>query len=163
LVEKGAKFSHLTDGEKDGILMLARELKNSGSSLTDVSKRIANRLGRSPEAVRYTIKNFDRVHPDLALFPKLAGPLNGNAKEQLYEWPLLTKDQEQHMFRKMNFLKYKLQKLQESIDPVRAKVSEMRQLEELREQIRDVRDVLINCNQRLVYSQAKQRLGIGES
>ena len=48
LVEKGAKFSHLTDGEKDDILKLARELKDTGSSLTDMSKRIANRLGRSP-------------------------------------------------------------------------------------------------------------------
>ena len=251
LVEKGAKFSHLTENEKDDILKLARELKDTGSSLTDMSKRIANRLGRSPEAIRYTIKNFDRGHPDLALFPRMAGTLNATAKEQiftskqqgepvnllakqfgrtrssmyrvinevrakeliqqpvdyifnpdfddaskeagmltempahdefeakrfgkhapkdvppqmahLYEWPLLTKDQEQHLFRKMNFLKHKLHKLQESIDPTRAKVSELRKLDELREQIKDVRDVLISCNQRLVYSQAKQRLAIGES
>ena len=251
LVEKGAKFSHLTESEKDDILKLARELKDTGSSLTDMSKRIANRLGRSPEAIRYTIKNFDRGHPDLALFPRMAGTLNATAKEQiftskqqgepvnllakqfgrtrssmyrvinevrakeliqqpvdyifnpdfddaskeagmltempahdefeakrfgkhapkdvppqmahLYEWPLLTKDQEQHLFRKMNFLKHKLHKLQESIDPTRAKVSELRKLDELREQIKDVRDVLISCNQRLVYSQAKQRLAIGEN
>ena len=251
LVDKGSRFTHLTEGEKDDILKLARELKPAGSSLTDVSKRIANRLGRSPEAVRYTIKNFDRCHPDLALFPKMAGPLTEKAKEQilnskqqgetvnhiarrfgrtrssmyrvinevrakeliqqpvdyifnaefedptkaetmleampalaefeskrfskhapkdvpaqmlhLYEWPLLTKEQEQHMFRKMNFLKHKLNKFQESIDPARAKVSELKQLDELREGIKDVRDVLINCNQRLVYSQAKQRLALGEN
>ena len=251
LVEKGAKFSHLTEGEKDEILILARELKDSGSSLTDVSKRIASRLGRSPEAVRYTIKNFDRNHADLALFPKVLGPLSTNAKEQiftskqqgepvniltkrfgrtrssmyrvinevrakelilqpvdyiynadfddaskaeamldempaqvefeskrfnkhapkdvppqmihLYEWPLLSKDQEQHLFRKMNFLKHKLHKLQESIDPARAKVSEFRKLDGLREDIKSARDVLINCNQRLVYAQAKQRLALGEN
>ena len=251
LVEKGAKFSHLTDGEKDDILKLARELKDTGSSLTDMSKRIANRLGRSPEAIRYTIKNFDRGHPDLALFPRMVGSLTATAKKQiftsqqqgeplnllakqfgrtrssmyrvinevrakeliqqpvdyihnpdfddtlkeagmltempaheefeskrfskhapkdvppqmahLYEWPLLTKDQEQHLFRKMNFLKHKLHKLQEAIDPTRAKVSELKKLDELRERIKDVRDVLISCNQRLVYSQAKQRLANGES
>ena len=251
LVEKGAKFSHLTDGEKDDILKLARELKVTGSSLTDMSKRIANRLGRSPEAIRYTIKNFDRGHPDLALFPRMVGSLTATAKEQiftsqqqgepvnllakqfgrtrssmyrvinevrakeliqqpvdyifnpdfddpskeagmltempaheefeskrfgkhapkdvppqmahLYEWPLLTKDQEQHLFRKMNFLKHKLDKLQETIDPTRAKVSELKKLDELRERVKDVRDVLISCNQRLVYSQAKQRLANGES
>jgi RNA polymerase primary sigma factor len=251
LVEKGSRFSHLSEEEKDDILRLARELKESGSSLTDVSKRIAIRLGRSPEAVRYTIKNFDRVHPDLALFPRVAGPLASHAKEQiftskqqgepvtllakrfgrtrssmyrvinevrakeiiqqpidyiynadfddpskaemmlaempakddfeakrfgkhapkdvpaqmahLYEWPLLSKDQEQHLFRKMNFLKHKLNKLQQSIDPTRAKVSEMRALDDLREQIKDVRDVLISCNQRLVYAQAKQRLALGEN
>jgi RNA polymerase sigma factor (sigma-70 family) len=250
LVEKGAKFSHLTDGEKDGILQLARDLKESGASLTDVSKRIATQLGRSPEAVRYTIKNFDRAHPDLALFPKANGPLTGrqkeqifNAKEQgepmkimtqrfgrsrssmyrvqnevrakellqpvdyihnpefddpakeaeiladmpglaefeakrfnknapkdvppqmmhLYEWPLLTKEQEQHMFRKMNFLKHKLHTFQQSIDPARAKVSDLRTIENLREDIKAARDVLINCNQRLVYAQAKMRLAMGET
>lgn len=251
LVEKGARFSHLSDGEKDDILRLARELKENGSSLTDVSKRIAAQLGRSPEAIRYTIKNFDRGHPDLALFPKVIGPLAVQTKEaiftsknqgepvailakrfgrtrssmyrvinevrakemiqqpvdyiynvdfddpskaaemlaemparsefeakrfnkhapkdvpaqmaHLYEWPLLTKEQEQHLFRKMNFLKHKLNKLQQSIDPARAKVSELQGLEELRERIKETRDVLINCNQRLVYAQAKQRLALGEN
>jgi len=251
LVDKGSRFSHLSDGEKDDILRLARELKDAGSSLTDVSKRIATRLSRSPEAIRYTIKNFDRAHPDLALFPRVAGPLTAAAKEQiysskqqgepvnlltkrfgrtrssmyrvinevraneliqkpidyiynpdfddaskadamlaempaqadfdgkrfgkhapkdvppqmahLYDWPLLSKDQEQHLFRKMNFLKHKLNKRQQAIDPARAKVSELSELEGLREQIKSVRDVLINCNQRLVYAQAKQRLALGES
>src|SRR5439155_8446135 len=64
LVEKGSKFSHLTDVEKEDILRLAREMRDSGSTLTDVSKRIAAQLNRSPEAVRYTIKNHDRGHPD---------------------------------------------------------------------------------------------------
>ena len=41
-----------------------------------MSKQIAVRLGRSPEAVRYTIKNFDRGHPDSALFPTSSGPLS---------------------------------------------------------------------------------------
>lgn len=263
LVEKGARFSHLTDAEKDDILRLAREMRNTGLTLTEVSKRIAGRLARSPEAVRYTIKNFDRAHPEHALFPirvrltdtakeqiylakqqmeltqnnKYATPEGDNvnrlatrfgrtrssmyrvinevrAKElirqpvdyiynpdfddsskaagmladmpgkaefeakrrgmqpprdvppqmaHLYEWPLLSKDQEQHMFRKMNFLKHRLHKLQERIDPTRAKVADLQEVESLKEQIKEVRDVLISCNQRLVYAQAKQRLGTGES
>jgi hypothetical protein len=52
-------------------------------TLTEVSRRIAATLGRSPEAVRYTIKNFDRVHPDYALFPAVVGPLSAAAKEQI--------------------------------------------------------------------------------
>src|SRR4029077_11502237 len=56
LVEKGARFSHLTDTEKDEIIRMARELRDQGGTLTDVSKKIATRLKRSPEAVRYTIK-----------------------------------------------------------------------------------------------------------
>src|SRR5262249_25141582 len=82
--EKGARFSHLTDTEKEDILRLARELRDNGSTLTDVSKTIASKLGRSPEAVRYTIKNFDRSHPDLALFPGATGPLSEAAKEQIF-------------------------------------------------------------------------------
>jgi hypothetical protein len=54
LVEKGSRFSHLTDAEKDDILRLARDLRDTGLTLTEVSKRIAARLHRSPEAVRYT-------------------------------------------------------------------------------------------------------------
>ena len=262
LVAKGAKFSHLTDAEKDDILRLARELREFGLSLTEVSRKVATRLGRSPEAVRYTIKNFDRVHPDHALFPAATGPLSAAAKEQiviamthkqsakhtgdtvedtvntiakrfgrtrssmyrvvnevrakelirapvdyiynpdfddpskeceilaempglsdfeakragkvapkdvppqmahLYEWPLLNKEQEQHVFRKMNFLKHQLQKFQSSLDPTRAKVADLLKIEDLKEGIRDCRDLLINCNQRLVYNNAKKHLGQTEN
>ncbi|MFM8274488.1 MAG: sigma-70 family RNA polymerase sigma factor [Gemmata sp.] len=266
LVEKGAKFSHLTDGEKEDILRLARELRDQGGTLTEVSKKIALQLHRSPEAIRYTIKNFDRWHPDGALYPHVTGPLSDAAKAQLfrakqelalakrnakmtgepvedtvstiakqfnrtrssmyrvvnevrakelvrqpvdyiynpdfddptkgpeilaemphkdefeakragktppkdvpphmahlYEWPLLTKEQEQHMFRKMNFLKHQLHKLQDAIDPAKARVQDLMRVDELKQGVRDCRDVLINCNQRLVYAQAKQKLALGES
>ncbi len=262
LVEKGARFSHLTDAEKEDILRQARDLRDAGQTLTEASKAIATKLGRSPEAVRYTIKNFDRGHPDLALFPHATGPLTDAAKQEmflakrqhelglqnatptgetvntiakrfgrtrssmyrvvnevrakelvrtpvdyiynaefddpakeaeilapmpqaaefetkragktppkdvpahmahLYEWPLLTKEQEQHMFRKMNFLKHKLHTLQESLDPAKATVEDLKRAEELKQGIRDARDVLINCNQRLVYAQAKQKLALGEN
>ncbi|MCS6866475.1 MAG: sigma-70 family RNA polymerase sigma factor [Gemmataceae bacterium] len=262
LVEKGSRFSHLSDAEKEEILRLARELRESGKTLTEVSRQIAARLGRSPEAVRYTIKNFDRAHPDCALFPTVTGPLSESTKQQmylakrqheldiqnakptgdtvtsiakrfnrtrssmyrvvnevrakelvrtpvdfiynpefddpareaiilaempgkaefeakraaksppkdvpahmahLYEWPLLTKEQEQHLFRKMNFLKYKLHQLQQSLDPAKAKVADLMKIEELKEGIRECRDLLINCNQRLVYAQAKQKLALGEN
>ncbi len=48
LVEKGAKFSHLTDEEKDDILRLARELRDAGGTLTEVSKKIATEAGTQP-------------------------------------------------------------------------------------------------------------------
>lgn len=266
LVEKGAKFSHLSEAEKDDILRLARELRDCGGTLTEVSRKIAVQLGRSPEAIRYTIKNFDRGHPECALFPTAVGPLSAAAKERifqakqqldlakqhakltgepvedtvtsiakqfgrtrssmyrvvnevrakelirqpvdyiynpefdnpsreaeiladmpgladfeakragksppkdvpahmahLYEWPLLNKEQEQHVFRKMNFLKHKLQKFQESLDPTKARVVDLIRIEEFRDAIKQCRDLLISCNQRLVYAQAKQKLAIGES
>jgi RNA polymerase sigma factor (sigma-70 family) len=81
----------------------------------------------------------------------------------LYEWPLLSKEQEQHLFRKMNFLKHKLHNLKKAIDPAKAKVTDLQKVEELKEQIKSTRDLLISCNQRLVYNQAKRHLAAGEN
>src|SRR5262249_23344053 len=46
----------------------------------------------------------------------------------LYEWPLLTKDQEQHLFRRMNFRKHQLHRLKPSIDPARAQGASPQQI-----------------------------------
>ena len=47
----------------------------------------------------------------------------------LYEVPLLTREQEAHLFRKFNFLKYKAAKLRERLDPSRAKSRVMDEIE----------------------------------
>src|SRR5438445_13794003 len=83
--ERGCCFTQLTDEEKEEILRRARRLSRvSGGSLTEVSRRIARRLGRSVETVRCTIKHFDREHPEQALFPNLTGPLEGPVKQVIY-------------------------------------------------------------------------------
>ena len=246
-VERGSKFSHLSVEEKDEIIRRARRLANVGGSLTDISRRIARTLGRSPEAVRYTIKNHDRQYPSLAVFPSANGSLDPNAKQQifnsyrkgiavetlakqfhrtrssihqvinevkanrllsapvdyimneefndpnrasdilgpmpdedgfqeqlrtkkvprdvppemahLYEYPLLTKDQEQHLFRQMNYLKHQLHLLQEDIKPARARAQDIDRIEELQAKIGFVRDRLIRCNMRLVVNYAKKHAG----
>jgi RNA polymerase sigma factor (sigma-70 family) len=56
----------------------------------------------------------------------------------------------------MNFLKFKLNKLRSSIDAASVRVSELKKLEEIESQIKEVRDRLINCNMRLVVKYAKQ-------
>jgi RNA polymerase primary sigma factor len=254
-VERSGRFSHLSGAERDVILHRAQRLSRAGGSLTEISKRIARKLGRSAETVRYTIKNFDREHPEKAIFPAVTGPLDGADKESifqsfqerkrkgmtvqtlakkysrtrtsvyrvvnevradkllkqpvdyiynesfddpkqeaditvpmpdedkfveahrgmkaprdvppelasLYEWPLLTKDQEQHQFRLMNFLKHKLNKLRQAIDPASARVGELRQVEELQGKINTVKERLINCNMRLVASIAKKHAHQSES
>jgi RNA polymerase sigma factor (sigma-70 family) len=84
-VERGRRFSQLSEVEKEEILRRARRLARvPESTLTEVSRRIARRLGRSAETVRYTIKNYDREHPDQALFPELARPLDADAKSLIY-------------------------------------------------------------------------------
>jgi len=83
-VARSARFSHLSDEEKEEIFRRARRLSGVGGSLTEISKRIARKLGRSVETIRYTIKNFDRNHPEKAIFPGATGPLDGDDKETIF-------------------------------------------------------------------------------
>lgn len=251
-VEKSGKFSQLSEHEKQDILRRARRFVRLGvGSLTQVSRRIARRLKRSPETVRYTIKNFDRDHPEQALFPQANGPLDANAKQMifnsyrrgvhvdtlaknfqrtrscmyrvlnevraqrlieqphdymyhpsfddpsqeaailaempgqaafedskrnaripkdappelasLFDWPLLTKEQEQHLFRKMNYLKHRAGKLIErfkladgSVDCAKVSAQDLDRIDENLEAATRIKDILINCNMRLVVSMAKR-------
>jgi RNA polymerase sigma factor (sigma-70 family) len=244
-VERGGRFSQLSEGEKEEILRRAQRLARiGGGTLTEVSRRIARRLGRSQETVRYTIKNFDREHPEQALFPTVTGPLDSEAKQviyssyrrgipvdtlakrfrrtrtsmyriinevraqrlldqsleyiyhasfddptleaeivapmpgleeyeaqrrqmrvpkdappelaSLYEVPLLNKEQEQHQFRKMNFLKHKASQMRGRLDPAHARIQDLKQIEELQAEAQAVKDQLINCNMRLVVAIAKR-------
>src|SRR5205814_1696446 len=84
-IEKSGKFTLLTPDEKDDILRRARRFARLGlGSLSEVSRRIARRLGRSTETVRYTIKNFDRDHPEQALYPEVTGPMDSSTKMVIY-------------------------------------------------------------------------------
>src|SRR5207302_594437 len=84
-VEKSSNFSHLRQEEKEEILRRARRFARLGAgSLTEISKRIARRLARSPETVRYTIKNLDREHPEQALFPSLSGSFDTASKQMIF-------------------------------------------------------------------------------
>jgi RNA polymerase sigma factor (sigma-70 family) len=247
-VERGGRFSQLSEDEREEILRRARRLSRvHGGTLTEISQRIARRLHRSPETIRYTIKNFDRAHPEQALFPSITGPLAAETKQlifgsyrrgisvdtlakrfrrtrtsmyrvineiraqrlldqpleyvyhasfdepgaaqtilapmpnaeafesqrrqmrapkdappelaALYEMPLLSKDQEQHLFRQMNYLKHQASQLRSRLDPVRARNHEIKEIEELQANAAAVKDRLINCNMRLVVSIAKRHAG----
>ena len=252
-VERGSRFSHLTAAEKDEIVLAARTLAGAGRNLTDVSKSIAGRLGRSTEAVRYTIKNFDRSHPADAVFPARTGPLDATAKGQiyaafqegspmqliaqrfgrtpssvyrvvnevrarrlietpvdliptpdfddvtaerdremlgempnetefmeklhsmrapkdveahmtyLYQRPLLNREQEAHLFRKMNYMKHKLKAFVGDLDPQNVRNADLARIEKAHAEIKRVRDLLIECNQRLVHNLATKHLQPGRT
>ena len=84
-VERGGRFSQMNDTKtRRDILRKARLSRVCGGTLTEISRRIARRLGRSVETVRYTIKNFDRENPEQALFPHLTGPLDAQTKQSIY-------------------------------------------------------------------------------
>jgi len=81
----------------------------------------------------------------------------------LYEVPLLTREQEVHLFRKMNYLKYKAGKLREQLDPARPKSGLMDQIERLYDESVAVKNEIVSSNLRLVVSIAKRHVGPGEN
>lgn len=76
----------------------------------------------------------------------------------LYEVPLLTREQEYHLFRKMNYLKHAANKLRESLDLKSPSVSDMEKIESLYEKSVDVKNKIVQSNLRLVVSIAKRHL-----
>jgi RNA polymerase primary sigma factor len=73
--------------------------------------------------------------------------------------PLLTREQEAHLFRKMNYLKYLAAKLREALDPARVSSSGLDAIERLQEEALAVKNRIIRANLRLVVSIVKKRVG----
>lgn len=74
----------------------------------------------------------------------------------LYDVPLLTREQEAHLFRKYNYLKYKASKLRDELDPKQPSSRKMDEIERLYEQAVDTKNQIIRANLRLVVSIAKK-------
>ena len=241
-VERGAKFSQLTDEQREEFVARAREMAHAGRGQGEIARLLAERTGRSVETVRAALRAYDAEHPETAIFPAGSGPLTDVQKSNifrayrrgvsvdklcrdynrtkttvyrvinemraerikelpldfidnprfarkgadnailgpmpeveqgrkprrpsglppylasLYEIPLLTREQEQHLFRKYNFLKYKANKLRNELDYERPKSSVMDEIEELHEQIVDTKNQIARCNLRLVVSIAKRHV-----
>ena len=246
-VRRGSQFSQLTDEERALIIERARRMAQAGGCPAEVTRRLAENTGRSVETIRYTLKQFDQQHPDLAIFPDNHGPLRGDTKRKiyqlyhrgesvdslakrfcrtrtsvyriinemraarilelpldfipndvfgrirsqnrekkvlgpmpqsevpvkkprlpsglppylasLYEVPLLTRAQEAHLFRRMNYLKYKAGRLRVKLDPAAPKAALMDQVEKCYEEAVATKNQIIRANLRLVVSIAKRHVG----
>jgi len=245
-IERGGRFSQLSSEERNMIINTARRLARAGGGPADVTRRLARRSGRSAETVRYTLRQFDREHPDLAIFPETHGPLRSETKRSihelfhrgasvdslserfgrtrasiyrilgevraqqildlpldfmpneqfaqvrsskqekaitgpmpsndsaarkarlpaglppylasLYDVPLLNREQEVHLFRKMNYLKFKAAQLRDELDPARPKSSLMDQIEQVYDEAVATKNRIIRANLRLVVSIAKRHV-----
>jgi len=242
-VVRGARFSQLTDEQRRDIIDRARRMANAGGCQSEVSRRLAKRAGRSVETIRSTIRQFDREHPELAIFPDMTGPLTDAQKTRiyqafkrgigverlvkqfgrtkttiyrvinevralrirelplefipnprfarkgaekaclgpmpegdtpnrkarrpaglppylasLYEMPLLTREQEQHLFRKYNYLKYRASKLREELDSSQPRAGLMDEVEALYDQAIETKNEIARANLRLVVSIAKRHV-----
>ncbi len=80
----------------------------------------------------------------------------------LYEVPLLSREQEQHLFRRFNYLKYAANRWREQLDSSRPKSSLMDKIEQLYDQAVDTKNQIIQSNLRLVVSIAKRHVSTTE-
>ncbi|HIF30425.1 MAG TPA: sigma-70 family RNA polymerase sigma factor [Planctomycetaceae bacterium] len=241
-VKRGKRFSQLTEQERDEIVDRARRLARAGGNLSEITRQVANQMNRSVETIRYTLKQFDKKQPDLAIFPNHSGPLKDEAKHQiyqqyrrgepieviakqynrarsavyrvvnevratriaelpldfmhneeferrqasksiltpmpqvetqrktkppgdlphylasLYDVPLLTREQEYHLFRKFNFLKYQASQLRDQLNSKKPKTKIMGEIEPLYEQVVETKNIIVQSNLRLVVSIAKRHV-----
>lgn len=242
-VERGARFSQLTDQQRHEFVESAKQMAFSGGGQAEIARRLAERTGRSVETIRAALRQHDIENPESAIFPAGAGPLTDLQKTNifrayrrgtnveklcrdynrtkttiyrvinemratriaelqldyidnprfarkgadnaclgpmpendavsrkpkrpsdlppylasLYEIPLLTKEQEQHLFRLYNYLKFKAERLRSQLDLENPKSSLMDEIEELYEQIVNTKNKIARCNLRLVVSIAKRHV-----
>jgi RNA polymerase primary sigma factor len=245
-VQRGERFSQMSEGERANIIEKARLLAGENLSLSAVSRRLGRELGRSTETVRYTLKNFDRQNPRLAVFPdqrptlsqedqraiyqqhrrgvslvvlanrygRTRGSIVRILNEQravrlqelpldyihnddfqkkslekvilgsmpeagstrkvrppsglpaylasLYDVPLLNREQEYHLFRKMNYLKFLANRKRAALNLKAPSVELMDEVERLYEQAVEVKNLIVQSNLRLVVSIAKRHVNAGE-
>ncbi|MCS7014639.1 MAG: sigma-70 family RNA polymerase sigma factor [Gemmatales bacterium] len=160
-VERLAKVYHRTRttiqrvlNEQRARTLLAKPITYIHSPEFEDPKREAEILAPMPGASEYEQDSAAmRGNVPRNLPPELA---------PLYQVPLLKPEQERHLFRQMNYLKYKAARLAERIDPAKAKTADLDKLEELLTRAHNVRKMLIAANMRLVASITKryaERLG----
>ncbi|WP_339735436.1 sigma-70 family RNA polymerase sigma factor [uncultured Gimesia sp.] len=83
-ITRSMNFSQLSEQDREEILRRARRLARYGGCPAEISRRIARHMNRSPETIRYTLKNFDRENPELAIFPNAPEKITEQQKRDIY-------------------------------------------------------------------------------
>lgn len=116
---------------------------------SDFSRKNAERLASTPPADAEVPlqRRGEKSVVDGPISPYIA---------RLYDARLLTKDEEQFYFRRMNWLKYRAAKVRKTLDPRRATRRQMQKVEVLLNESEQVKALVITSNLRLVVSIAKK-------
>lgn len=83
-IHRGSKFSQLSENEREAIVRRARRMARYGGCPAEISRRLARKLGRSVEAIRYTLKNYDQEHPESAVFPLAQAPMTEELRSEIF-------------------------------------------------------------------------------
>jgi len=79
--------------------------------------------------------------------------------KELYRIPLLDREEERRLFRKYNYIKYRMALLQEQVRRDGYSATLLERFQELRQAAEQVRRILVRCNLRLVVSVARRHAG----
>jgi RNA polymerase sigma factor (sigma-70 family) len=84
-VLRSVRFSQMSQAEVDFIVRRARRMAlRQGGSLLAISRRLARRTARAVETIRYTLRNYDRANPGMAIFPGQSSPLDAASRQAIY-------------------------------------------------------------------------------
>jgi RNA polymerase sigma factor (sigma-70 family) len=84
-VRRGSRFSQLSSEEREDIIRKARRLARYGACPSEISKRLSRTFDRSPETIRYTLRQYDEQHPENAVFPNASTPLSETRRREIYQ------------------------------------------------------------------------------
>jgi RNA polymerase sigma factor (sigma-70 family) len=86
LVSNAKDFRRLSEKERDSIIKRALELGSEKRvSRHQAIETIAKELGRSHEAIRYTIVSYEQQNQDKKIFKKSAGVINPTQAKEIYK------------------------------------------------------------------------------
>ena len=117
-------------------------------------------------------ETFDDPKNAAEILAPLSSPADGKAPRKvkppegvppylasLYDVPLLSREHEAHLFRKMNYLKSRALKLRDGLNPLKATTTVLNEIDRLMEGALAVKNQIIRANLRLVVSIAKKHVG----
>jgi len=247
-VRRSSRFRQMTDAERSQIVESARRLFDAGYTPPEVAKRVAERMDRSLETIRSSIRQYDQQNPEQAVFPDASSPLCETTRAQiyrqyrrgesvdslagrygrtkttiyrvisdmrlahvmdlpldfipnpqfsrvrndatilgpmpepevktrksrapsglppylasLYEVQLLTREQEYHLFRRFNYVKYRAGRLREKLDPKNPQKDLLTEIEKLYDIAVETKNQIVRANLRLVVSIAKRHVGASDN
>ncbi|APZ96072.1 sigma-70 family RNA polymerase sigma factor [Fuerstiella marisgermanici] len=84
-IDRGGNFRQMSESEREAIILEARSLVANGQGLTEVSRTLGKRHDRAMETIRYTLRDYDRMHPENALFKKPSGQISSEHQSLLYD------------------------------------------------------------------------------
>ncbi len=115
---------------------------------------------------------FDKIREGSKVEESILKPIDANATTRksrmpsglppylasLYELPLLSREQEYHLFRKMSYLRYRAAMLRDKLNPLNPRTAYMDEIERLYDASVSVKNQIIQANLRLVVSIAKRHI-----